>query len=263
VLAGSDLDEETLLPTSLVSAGDLSVQLYTVREHIARDLPGTLGRLAEIGYRRVEPWGLVDRAEQLAEHLPGLGIEAPTSHVHLLDADLDAVFAAAERVGVTTIIDPHVPEEHWTDREGVERVAARLGEIAARASDRGLRVGYHNHAFELERRIDGVSALEVFAGAAPESVVLEVDTYWAEVGGEPAAELLRRLGGRVQALHVKDGPRTKVDREQVAVGDGVLPIAEILAAAPQALPVVELDDHAGDVFEALERSFQFLTGGRA
>ena len=107
--AGSDLDEEQPLATRLVSPEELSVQLYTVREHIAQDLPGTLGRLAEIGYRRVEPWGLVDRADLLAEHLPELGLEAPTSHVHLLDADLDAVFAAAQLVGVTTIIDPHVP----------------------------------------------------------------------------------------------------------------------------------------------------------
>lgn len=251
------------LPTSLVAPDELSVQLYTVREHIAQDLPGSLRRLADIGYRRVEPWGLVDRADLLAEHLPTFGLAAPTAHVHLVGGDIDAVFAAAEKVGVTTIIDPHVPEENWTEREGIERVAAQLGEIAERAADRGLRVGYHNHAFELERRVDGVSALEVFAAAAPESVVLEVDTYWAEVGGEPAVELLRRLGDRVQALHVKDGPRTKVDKDQVAVGDGVLPIAEILAAAPGALRVVELDDHSGDVFEALERSFAFLTGAKA
>lgn len=251
------------MATRLVSPDELSVQLYTVREHIAQDLPGSLGRLAEIGYRRVEPWGLVDRADQLAEHLPDLGLEAPTSHVHLLGADLDAVFSAAKKVGVTTIIDPHVPEENWTDRESIQRIAAELGEIAQRAADHGLRVGYHNHAFELERRIDGVSALEVLADAAPASVILEVDTYWAEVGGEPAAELLRRLGERVQALHVKDGPRTKDDKDQVAVGDGVLPIAEILSAAPGALRVVELDDHAGDVFEALSRSFAFLTGERS
>lgn len=251
------------MPNSLVPADELSVQLYTVREPFGHDAPGTLGRLAEIGYRRVEPWGLVERADVLAEHLPAHGLQAPTAHVHLIGADLDAVFAAARRVGVGTVIDPHIAEEHWTERASIQAIAARLGEIAARAADHGLRVGYHNHAFELERRIDGVAALEVFADAAPESVVLEVDTYWAEVGGEPAAALLARLGDRVQALHVKDGPRTKEDRDQVAVGSGVLPIPEILAAAPAALRVVELDDHAGDVFDALRDSFAYLTGERA
>ncbi|WP_236014347.1 sugar phosphate isomerase/epimerase family protein [Microbacterium stercoris] len=253
------------MATSLVPADELSVQLYTVREHLAQDLPATLGRLAEIGYRNVEPFGLTDRADQLAEHLPAFGLSAPTTHVHLVgeDVDLEGVFAAAKKVGVSTIIDPHVPEANWTTREGIERTAAALAAIADRAADHGLRVGYHNHAFELEHRIDGVSALEVFAAAAPEQVVLQVDTYWAEVGGEPAPELLRRLGDRVVALHVKDGPRTKADKDQVGVGDGILPIADILAAAPGALRVVELDDHSGDVFEAVARSFAFLTGGRA
>lgn len=243
-----------------MAADDLSVQLYTVREHVADDLAGTLTRLADIGFRQVEPWALVQRAEQYAELLPAAGLTAPSSHVHLLDADIDAVFDAAERVGVTTVIDPHVPAERWATRDSIREIARGLAEVAARAADRGLRVGYHNHEFELETRIDGVSALEVFADEAPEQVILEVDTYWAEVGGEPAADLLRRLGDRVQFIHVKDGPRTKVDRDQVAVGSGILPIGDILAAAPQAVRVVELDDHDGDVFEALQSSYDYLKG---
>lgn len=243
-----------------MAAQDLSVQLYTVREHVAEDLGGTLARLAEIGFRRVEPWALVQRAEQYAELIPAAGLTAPSAHVHLLDADIDAVFTAAGRVGVTTIIDPHIPAERWGTREDIAQIARELTDVATRAADRGLTVGYHNHAFELEIRVDGVSALEVFADEAPEQLVLEVDTYWAEVGGEPAADLLRRLGDRVQLIHVKDGPRTKVDRDQVAVGSGILPIADILAAAPRAVRVVELDDHAGDVFEALQNSFDYLKG---
>ena len=79
------------MATSLVPADELSVQLYTVREHLAQDLPATLGRLAEIGYRRVEPFGLTDRADQLAEHLPAFGLSAPTTHVHLVGDDVDVV----------------------------------------------------------------------------------------------------------------------------------------------------------------------------
>nr|WP_206705778.1 sugar phosphate isomerase/epimerase [Microbacterium ginsengiterrae] len=238
----------------------MSVQLYTVRDHVDQDLAGTLARLVDIGFRRVEPWALVRRADQYAELLPAAGLVAPSAHEHLIgaDADVDAVFDAADRVGVTTVIDPHVPVERWGTREDIRLIARELADVSARAADRGLTVGYHNHAFELETRIDGVSALEVFAEEAPEDIILEVDTYWAEVGGEPAAELLTRLGDRVRFIHVKDGPRTKVDRDQVAVGAGVLPIADILAASPRSMRVIELDDHAGDVFEALRASFDHL-----
>ena len=93
--------------------------------------------------------------------------------------------------------------------------------------------------------------------------MLEVDTYWAEVGGVPAAALLERLGDRVRFLHVKDGAVTQDDQDQVAVGSGALDIAAILAAAPQAQQVVELDGFAGDVFDALRDSVTYLNGVRA
>ncbi|MDN5906471.1 MAG: sugar phosphate isomerase/epimerase, partial [Micrococcaceae bacterium] len=178
----------------------------------------------------------------------------------LLGGDLDAIFAAAKQLGIGTIIDPHIDESRWASRESVAAIARELKDIAAQAAEHGLAVGYHNHAFELENRIDGTAALEVFAEEVGEAVVLEVDTYWAEVGGESAPELLGRLGDRVQALHVKDGPKTKNDLEQVAVGAGSMPIAEILAAAPQALRVIELDDFDGDVLEAVTDSYNFLAG---
>ncbi|MGP5727148.1 sugar phosphate isomerase/epimerase family protein [Arthrobacter rhombi] len=237
-----------------------SVQLYTVRGHLAEDLPGTLEAMAGIGFTQVEPYAFVERAAEYAEHLSRLGLAAPTAHVKLIDADLDAVFAAAKQLGISTIIDPHIDESRWTSRESVAGIARELKCIAAKASEHGLAVGYHNHAFELVNRIDGTAALEVFAEEVGDAVVLEVDTYWAEVGGESAPALLGRLGDRVQALHVKDGPKTKNDKEQVAVGAGSMPIAEILAAAPQALRVIELDDFNGDVLQAVTDSYNFLAG---
>jgi sugar phosphate isomerase/epimerase len=89
--------------------------------------------------------------------------------------------------------------------------------------------------------------------------VLEVDTYWVQTGGVDAVALLRRLGDRVRFLHVKDGPATLETMDQVAVGAGSLDVLAIIGAAPQALRVVELDDFAGDVFEALRDSVAYLT----
>ncbi len=237
----------------------LAVQLYTVRREMATDLPGTLERLVGMGFDAVEGFGLVGHADDFAAALPASGLAMPSAHASLVGADLPAVLAAARRLGVGTVIDPWIDPARWTTRADVEAVAADLNAIAMRAAGSGVTVGYHNHWFELENRIDGASALEVFAAALDPSVVLEVDTYWAEIGGEPAPELLRRLGDRVRFIHVKDGPRVKDTSTQTAVGSGGLPIAEILAAAPQALRVVELDEYAGgDIFDALAQSRRFL-----
>jgi sugar phosphate isomerase/epimerase len=235
-----------------------SVQLYTVRDAIAADLPGTLERVAGLGFRRVELYGFVERAGEYAELLPRFGLSAPTAHAHLVGADALPVFEAAKAIGIATVIDPMIDPSKWTTEEDVAASAVSLNQLAAEAATHGLTVGYHNHWWELETILDGTTALELFESQLDDEVVLEVDTYWSQVGGVPAVDLLERLGTRVQAIHVKDGAINRDNKQQVAVGSGSMPVLEILAAAPQALRVVELDDFDGDVFGALADSIAFL-----
>lgn len=244
-----------------MSSSQLSIQLYTVRRALSEDTPGTLRRVADIGYRQVEPFGFVDKADQYQELFAEVGFSAPSGHAGLVGPDRDqaATFAAAAKLGMTTVIDPSIDRRRWTTREDIAAIAADLNQAAKAAGERGLRVGYHNHAFETATRFDGVTALEVLAEHLDEGVVLEVDTYWAEVGGVSAAELLGRLGDRVQFIHVKDGPITENGNDQLVVGTGSIDVEGILAAAPQALRVVEFDGFHGDIFDAIRDSFTYLT----
>ncbi|WP_433953401.1 sugar phosphate isomerase/epimerase family protein [Curtobacterium flaccumfaciens] len=244
----------------------LSVQLYTVRDALSADLPGTLQRIADIGYTNVEAFGFVDNADELGAALRDAGLAAPSGHARLLDAgeqDLERIFHASTTLGFGTLIDPHIDESRWTTREDVEAIARELSALAPRAADHGLVLGYHNHAFEFSNRIDGVSAYEVFADALSDDVVLELDTYWVQVGGDDPVAVIGKYGDKVQFLHVKDGDGSHDDKQQVAVGNGIMPIRDIIAAAPDALHVVELDDHEGDVFQAVADSYTFLEGARA
>ncbi|WIB41660.1 sugar phosphate isomerase/epimerase [Curtobacterium sp. MCLR17_058] len=244
----------------------LSVQLYTVRDALSADLPGTLQRIADIGYTNVEAFGFVDNADELAAALRDAGLAAPSGHARLLDAgeqDLERIFHASTTLGFGTLIDPHIDESRWTTREDVEAIARELSALAPRAADHGLVLAYHNHAFEFSNRIEGVSAYEVFADALSDDVVLELDTYWVQVGGDDPVAVIGKYGDKVQFLHVKDGDGSHDDKQQVAVGNGIMPIRDIIAAAPDALHVVELDDHEGDVFQAVADSYTFLEGARA
>src|SRR5215216_2168842 len=210
---------------------ELSVQLYTVREALAQDFDGTLGKLASFGFTQVEPFALLNFGDELRDGLPKNGLTAPTAHVHLVGEDHDAICELAAELGVQTIIEPYVSE-----------IAFELNAVATKAAGYGLRVGYHNHHFELESKISGVHALEVLADRVAPEVVFEVDTYWAYAGGADVPALLTRLGERVVALHIKDGDGTLDTSKQVPVGSGVVPVWDIIDAAPEALRVVELDD---------------------
>ena len=164
------------------------------------------------------------------------------------------MFEAVATIGTDLAIIPAgIPEETFTTHDGLKRAADQLNALRGKAAEAGLRFGYHNHWWEFEPVLEGRHALEMLVDLVDPAVVFEVDTYWAAVGGAGAAAVLGRLGDRVVALHVKDGPTVKGE-PNVAVGSGAMPVPEILAAAAGGLAVVELDECATDIFEALAQS---------
>jgi sugar phosphate isomerase/epimerase len=251
----------------------ISVQTYAVREALAEDLDGTLAKLAAIGFSTIEAFNFVRDPDSLVGALAKNGLTAPTGHAPLLSAELNfagrivpapeqgEVFSAAQRLGMHVVIDPFVEPARWTTRDAIEDTAAKLNAAAKAAAGYGLLVGYHNHAHEIESHIDGRTALEVFAELLDPEVVLEVDTYWVHVGGEDAAVLLERLGPRVRALHIKDGPLGDDPLDQVPVGQGAVPIDRILeAGAGTDYAVIEFDAYSGDIFDGIAESYRYLVG---
>jgi len=236
-----------------------ALQLYTLREQLGDDRAGVLRKVAAFGYGAIEPYDVVTDPDRLRAELDEAGLSVCSVHGQVLgDVDAAATFAGARTVGSGTVVVPFQPPERYADADAVAAVARELNAAAAVAADHGLRLGYHNHAFELSSSIGGRPALEVLADALDERVVLEVDTYWAAVGGQDVPALLGRLGDRVRYLHVKDGPVTQ-DDPMTAVGDGVMPIADVLAACPSAeWHVVELDRCATDMLTAVGDSLAWL-----
>ncbi|MFF5672767.1 sugar phosphate isomerase/epimerase family protein [Streptomyces hygroscopicus] len=265
-----------------MSTPHLSVQLYSVRQALGHDQDGTLARLAGLGLRNVEVFDFVHRAGELAEALDRHGLSARTGHAVLLSPPahsaegtapaptLEETFSAAGRLGLEMVIDPFVPAARWSDEKEIARTAALLNEAAAVAADHGIRVGYHNHSQEFVHSFHGVDAFDLFAGQLDPEVVLEIDVFWAAAGGYDVVALLERLGSRVRALHIKDGPIVEdpfssgapLDPAtlcQVPPGQGRVPLDAALAAAPHATyAVIEFDHYGGDIFEGIGAAVGYL-----
>ena len=240
----------------------LSVQLYSIRDAVADDLPGALARLASLGVTHVEPFDVVSDPDGLRDALATTGLSAPSIHARVgAGADLDRILEAAATIGARTVVHAYSPPEQWSSESGVDAVADDLARAADAAEAFGLGVGYHNHHWELASRLGGRSALERLAEQLPPAVVLELDTYWAAVGGEDVVALLGRLGERVRLVHLKDGPIDKDNAAQLPLGAGAMPVAAIVEAATAAeLAVLEFDDYGGDLFEGLAASLAFANG---
>lgn len=235
-----------------------SVQLYTLRDAVAADLDNTLSRVAEIGFTQVEPYGFVDRADEYVELLPKHGLTAPTGHAAFIGKDATATLEAARKIGIKTLIDPFTLPDEWKDAEKVAGFAAELNRISEQAKSYGITIGYHNHYWELAERIDGEIAFDWFIAKLNPEVVIELDTYWCEVGGVNAPDYLKKHGARIVALHIKDGTKDGNRDNQCPAGTGEVPVKEILAAAPHALPVVEFDQYQGDLFEGIAQSLSYI-----
>jgi sugar phosphate isomerase/epimerase len=236
-----------------------SLQLYTVRNAIQEDLSATIKKVAQLGFTQVEPYNFVATANELGAALRENGLTAPSGHAPLLSQDQDEIFAAAKELGITTVIDPFIPADRWQSAEDVQATAAQLNEAAKRGAEYGVRVGYHNHQWELESIIEGRTALEYFADLLDPELVLEVDTYWVAVGGQDPVDILTKLGDRVKFIHIKDGPLTTDTKAQLPAGKGKVAVLDVIAAAKSLeAGVVEFDDYDGDIFDGIAQSLKFL-----
>ena len=241
-----------------MTSNPLALQLYTVRDQLASGRKAVLGAIRGFGYAAVEPYDVLTDPEALRADLDEAGLAVCAVHAKALGEDAGAFLDGAKTVGADTVIVPWCPPGALRRRRRDRGAGPRAERGAARAAGLGLRFGYHNHDFELAM-VGGRTGLEALADALDPAVLLEVDTYWAAVGGQDVPKLLGRLGDRVRYLHVKDGPVTK-DDPMTAVGGGRMPVAEILAACPSAeWHVVELDRCATDVLIAVRDSLSWLT----
>lgn len=240
-------------------APPLSVQLYSVRND-ADSRDDALRRLADIGFTAVEPYDPTNKPEELRKTADELGLRISATHAFALLEDEPArVFEAIATLGTDLAVVPAGTSlEDFSTRDGISRVADLLNGLSEQAAAFGLQLGYHNHFWEFEPVIDGRHGLELLVDQVAPEIVFEVDTYWAAVGGADVPAVLARLGDRVKALHIKDGPIVKGE-PNVAVGQGSMDVPAVLAAAPDAWRVVEFDECATDVFAALAASYTYLT----
>jgi sugar phosphate isomerase/epimerase len=243
----------------------IAVMMYTVLAQARADLEGTLARLAGIGYQGIETYGLV-------EEFGPARVRAAISAAGLTLTSAHAPFPAGERA--TAILDENeelgarvlvwsMEREEFGSPDAIRRGAARVNEAAERASARGMAIAYHNHFAEFSQFHDGRQAYDLLLDELDDRVLVELDAYWALLGGADPGEVLARLGDRVRFVHVKDGPAVSYEEDvMVPVGDGRVDWARVLAT-PSGVRwhIVELERLGVDTFEALERSYAHLVGG--
>lgn len=241
----------------------IGLQLYTVREALTKDFDGTLRRVAEIGYDGVETafFGEGVTLEHASRSLKTLGLPVCSAHVELpLGPQADAALHTADAFGCRRIVWHGWPEDpRYGSLDGIRRLADDYNAANEVAAAHGLQLGLHNHWWEMTP-VEGQLPHALLREWLDPRIFFELDVYWAEVAGQDPIKLIGKLGPRAPLLHIKDGPAVR-GQPMTAVGSGSLDIPAIVQAARGTAEwlVVELDECATGMLEAVEGSRQFLT----
>lgn len=266
----------------------IGLELYTVRNLTPKDYEGTIAKVAEIGYKEVEPvdyGGMTPR--QYRAMLDRNGLTAPSTHAGATDGpDLEKQLEGFQIMGIryTEIRAPRKPgggggrgpKPNPQTEESVKRTAEQLNKHGEIARKFGMKMLVHNHTMEFQP-FEGGSKMPyevLLAETNPSLVAMQLDIGWASVAGQNVLEMFRKNPGRFELWHVKDAAGIKdmapgmsqSERQRAAklvpVGEGEVDYKSIFANARLAGMkhfCIEQDNAInGDSLAAARTSFQNL-----
>jgi sugar phosphate isomerase/epimerase len=210
----------------------IGLQLYTLRAEMGRDLPGTLARVAEIGYREVEFAGYFNRPPaEIRALLERNGLTSPSTHIPFgeIRGNWRKTLDEATAIGHRWVTIPWLAAEERRDLDGWKRVAELFNRAAGEAKAAGLRFAYHNHDFELARVGDTTGLDVLLANTDPALVDYELDLYWTVKAGADPVDYFTRYPKRFPMVHVKDSAGAPQHR-MTEVGGGTIDFRRIFAA---------------------------------
>ena len=249
----------------------IAVQLYTIRDQIAKDMPGSLQKLASLGVRTVETafWPKGIAVKQAAKAIKAAGLKVCSSHIEIPIGDHKAaLLETAEAYNCKRMIWHGWPEDkRYSSVEGTKQLIDIYNEAGAFAKTNGLQFGLHNHWWEYRNKVGGRFVYEWLLERVSKDVFFELDTYWIKVAGHDPAAVISTFGDRAKFLHMKDGPAVYNDAlikdkpdPMVPLGRGAQNVPAIAKAAKPNIEwmVIEMDVVAMDVYRAIKDSKEYL-----
>jgi sugar phosphate isomerase/epimerase len=215
----------------------IGIELYSVRNELTKDLPGTVTAVAKLGYQVVEfyspyfSWS-TEQAKEVRKLLDDLGIKCNSTHNGMASLTGDGLAKATELnqiIGSKYIILASAGKV--ADADGWKGVAATLTAAQEKLRPLGLGTGFHNHQTEWKPFENNMRPMDILAAGTPKDVTLQLDAgTCVEVGVDPVA-WIKANPGRIRSIHLKDWGKGDGRGYAVAFGEGDVPWKGIFEAA--------------------------------
>ncbi len=214
----------------------IGIELYSVRNELMKDLPGTVTAVAKMGYEVVEFYSpyfdwTPQQAKEVRKLLDDLGIKCLSTHNGLNSLSAERLPKAIELnqiIGSKYIVIASPGK--IVDVAGWKAFGETLTAAAEKLKPLGLATGFHNHQAEW-RPVDGQRPMDIIAANSSKDVVLQLDVgTCVEVGADPIA-WVKSNPGRIKSLHLKDWGKGEGRGYGVAFGEGDVPWKALLDVA--------------------------------
>jgi sugar phosphate isomerase/epimerase len=214
----------------------VGIELFSVRDELAKDLMGTVRAVAKMGYEVVEFFSPYyqwkpENAKEVRKLLDDLGIRCPSTHNSANVFEPDALEKAIELnkiLGAKYIV--MAGPGRVTGLDGWKGVADRLTQAAEKLRPLGMRAGFHNHSPEFIP-VDGKRPMDIIAANTPKDVTLQLDVGTCLNARADPVAWIEANPGRITSIHCKDWGAGEDRGYHVLVGEGDAPWAKIIEAA--------------------------------
>jgi sugar phosphate isomerase/epimerase len=215
----------------------IGIELYSVRNELMKDLPGTVTAVAKMGYQVVEFYSpymqwTPEYAKEVRKLLDDLGIKCPSTHNggnSIVGDGMKKAIELNQIIGSKAII--LASPGKVVDVEGWKALAGRLAAAAEALKPLGMETGFHNHQLEWRPLPDGQRPMDILAAGTPKDVVLQLDAGTAVEVGVDTVGWIKANPGRIKSIHLKDWAAGEGRGYTVAFGEGDVPWKGIFAAA--------------------------------
>ncbi|MCU0348987.1 MAG: sugar phosphate isomerase/epimerase [Saprospiraceae bacterium] len=235
--AAADSTATTTTTPATGSIAQFGIQLWSVRDDMAKDPKATLKQLANDGYKQIESfagdkgmfWGMSNT--EFKKYMDDLGMTVVSSHCDT-KKDFEKTAAEAAAIGISYLITPYLgPQKKMDDWKKIAEDFNKNGEICKKA---GIRYAYHNHAYSFAELEGQIPQDYILANTDAGLVDYEMDIYWVVTGGKDPIEYLKKYPNRFRLCHVKDRSKTLPATEEnasVDLGTGSIDFSKILKVA--------------------------------
>lgn len=254
-------------------AAPVGLQLYSFRNQFAKDVPGTMAKVKELGFREAEIAGTYGLSlTDFRKLLDANRIKAVSTGASFedLDRNVPKIIAEAKALGakyVTCAWIPHTGDQFTVqDAERAIDVFNTAGKLLA---DNGLQFCYHTHGYEFQTYQDGTFFDYLAANLDSKWVDFEMDVYWVKSPGYDPVALLQKYPKRFPLMHLKDRKPGTPDSQSghadvesnVTLGQGDVGIAAIMKQAKKSgVKHYFIEDESSRSMEQMPGSLAFLSG---